>query len=228
MNPILSGVALAVIAGAVVVVSARDARIVVVAAAFVLLLSAVVADPLATPVSLAARSVGALLAAYLLWIAARDHPEAGLPPASTEGSRIGWPAETLLAAAAAITGYAAHGLGAPAGGPMEASVAGFALAALAVAPVLTGRDVFRVGVGLLLLIDAACLVRVALGGTPDPLEQLLTAVLIVALAGAVAALGRAARADGVGGFGFASDARAPGAPRRRSDAHPIDAPVRRP
>jgi hypothetical protein len=220
VNPILAGVVLAVIAGAIVVVSVRDPRIVVLASAVVLLLSAVVADPMAAPVGLAARAVGAILAAYLLWIAARDRHEENLPPAPTEGSRIGWPAEVLVGAAAAVAGFAAHGLGAPGAGPALASAAGFALAALAVAPVLTGRDVFRVGLGLVILIDAAFLVRVGLGGTPEPLEQLLTAGLLVALAGGIAALGRAARSDGVGGFAFASE---PGGSRttRPPDAHPV-------
>lgn len=219
MNPILAGVALAVIAAAVVVVSMRDPRIVVLATTVVLLLSAVVADPMATPAALAARAVGAILAGYLLWIAARDRPDETLPPAPTEGSRIGWPAEILVAAAAAVAGFAAHGLGAPGGGPAVASAAGFALGALAVAPVLTGRDVLRVGLGLVILIDAALLVRVGLGGTPGPLEQLFTAGLLVALGGGVAALGRAARSDGVGGFAFSSD---PGPSRmsRPPDAHP--------
>jgi hypothetical protein len=147
--------------------------------------------------------VAAILAAYLLWIAARDRPEEGLPPAPTEGSRIGWPAEILLAGGAAIVGYAADGLGAPQLGTPLASGAGFALAALAVAPVLTGRDILRVGLGLVLLLDAALLVRAALGGTPVALEQLLTAGMLVAVAGIIAALARAARLDGIGGFAFA-------------------------
>ena len=164
MNPILAGVALAVIAGATVAVSVRDARVTVLAIAVVLLASAALADPIADPVGLAARAIGAILAAYLLWIAARDQPTSGLPAAPTEGSRIGWPAEILIAGAAAIVGFAVDGLGAPALGPSLASAVGFAVAALAVAPVLTGRDVFRVGLGLLLLMDAALLVRTALGG----------------------------------------------------------------
>lgn len=219
MNPILAGVALAVVAGAVVVVSMRDARAVVLGSAVVLLFSSIMADPMATPVGLAARAIGALLATYLLWIAARDRLDVGLPPASTEGSRIGWPAEVLLAGAAAITGFAAHGLGAPAAGPAIASATGFAVAALAVAPVLTGRDTFRVGLGLVLLLDAGLLVRVALGGTPDALEQLLTTGTLVSLAGSIAVLSRAARTDGVGGFSFAT-----GAPstRRSRSARPAD------
>lgn len=224
MNPILAGVALTVIAGAIVVVSVRDARVAVLAMAVVLLSSAVLADPVAAPVGLAARAIGATLTAYLLWIAARDDPASGLPSAPTEGSRIGWPAEILIAGAAAIVGFAVDGLGAPALGPSLAGAAGFAVAALTVAPVLTGRDIFRVGLGLLLLMDAALLIRAALGGTPDPLEQLLTAGLLVAIAGAVAVLARTARADGVGGFAFATEGPAiHGA--RPPEAHPTRDPM---
>lgn len=225
MNPILAGVAVAVVAGAVVVVSVRDARVAVLATAAVLLLSAVLADPMAQPIGLAARAVGAILAAYLLWIAVRDRPASALPPAPTEGSRIGWPAEVLLAAAAAIAGFAAHGLGAPTSGPALASAAAFAIAALTVAPVLTGRDLVRMGLGLLLLMDAALLVRVGLGGTPEPLEQLLITGLLVALAGALATLAWAARHDGVGGFTFATELGGP-RPRRVPEAHPLrDGPI---
>jgi hypothetical protein len=223
VNPILAGVALVVVGAAVVIVSARDARIVGLATAVALLGSAVLTDPLPTPTGLAARAVGAVLAGYLLWITGRDRPEDGLPPATTEGSRIGWPAEILLAGAAAIVGFAVDGLGAPALGPDLASAAGFAVAALAMAPVLTGRDVFRVGLGLLLLIDGVFLVRAALGGTPSALEELLTTGLIVTIAGAVALLGSAARRDGVGGFGFAPDS-GRRMTQRAPDAHPVQHP----
>ena len=56
-------------------------------------------------------------------------------------------------------------------------------------PVVTGRDILRVGIGLMLLLSGALLVRTHLGGTPDPLEQLITAGLVAALGGAVAILG---------------------------------------
>ena len=49
--------------------------------------------------------------------------------------------------------------------PSRRQAAGFALAALAVVPVATGRDVLRIGIGLFLLLQAALLVRVGLGGT---------------------------------------------------------------
>jgi len=220
MNPILAFVALAVVSGAVVVVAARDARTVSVAMAVTLVASPLLADPLATPLGLAARLVGAILATYLLWVVVRKRGGVGMLPSPTSGSRIGWPAEILVAAAAAVVGFAAHGLGAPAGGPPLASAAGFAVASLAVVPVATGRDVIRMGTGLVLLIDAALLVRGALGGTPGDLEQLLAAAMLVVLTGAVAALAANARADGSGGFGLSDPTRV--RLRREPDAHPLD------
>ena len=219
MNPILAIVALAVVGGAVIVVAARDTRTVLLALAVTLVASPLLADPLAAPLGLAARFVGAVLAVYLLWVVARERG-VGVLPSPTGGSRIGWPAEILVAGGAAVVGFAAHGLGAPAGGPPLASAAGFAVAALAVAPVATGRDVVRVGTGLLLLIDAGLLVRMGLGGTPGDVEQLVTAGMLIVLAGALAALAANARADGVDGYAFADPARV--RVRREPDAHPID------
>jgi hypothetical protein len=222
MNPILAIVALVVVGGAVVVVAARDTRTVLLALAVTLVTSPLLADPLSAPLGLAARLVGAILAVYLLWVVARDRGDGSLLPSPTEGSRIGWPAEILVAAGAAVVGFAAHGLGAPAGGPPLASAAGFAVAALALTPVVTGRDVVRVGTGLLLLIDAALLVRAALGGTPGDVEQLVTATMLIVLAGSLAALAAAARADGTGGYTFADPARV--RVRREPDAHRLDQP----
>lgn len=220
MNPIVALAAIVVVLAAVTAVSAREARTVALAVAVALLVSPVVADPVAAPVGLAARLIGAILGGYLLWITARDDATVRIVHAPTGGSRIGWPTELLLAAAAAVVGFASHGLGAAAGGPAIASAAGFAVAALAVLPVLTGRDVLRVAVGCLLLIDAGLLVRAALGGTPGPLEQLLSAILLVAVAGCAAALGRAARLDPPGGFDYAPEG--PVRLRRAPDAHPLD------
>ena len=65
---------------------------------------------------------------------------------------------------------------------------------------MTGRDILRVGLGLVLLLSAALLIRTTLGGTPDQLEQVLSAGLVATLGGAVAILGYAARSDGRTGF----------------------------
>jgi hypothetical protein len=103
-----------------------------------------------------------------------------------------------------------------------ASATGFAVATLAVLPLLTGRDLLRLGVGLVLLLHAGLLVRTALGGTPVVLEQLVTAGLVAALGGALAALIMAARSDGVGGLDLSIEL---GSRRHREpDAHPMDEP----
>ncbi len=149
MNPALAAVAIAILAGAVAAVFVRDARVAVISLAVVLLATPFLADPIAPASGLVARVLGAVLATYLLWIPVRD----GAFP--TGGSRLGWAADGLVAAAAATVGFASHGLGAPTLGPALASACGFALAALAVAPLLTGRDVLRVGIGLSLLLQGA-------------------------------------------------------------------------
>jgi hypothetical protein len=214
VNPALAGVALAVVVGAVMAGSARNARTAILGLVITLVGAPLIADPPAEPLALAARLVAAVLAGYLLWVATRGDR------ARTGGSLVGWPTDAFLAAAAAVVGYGSHGLGAPAAGPPLAAAAGFALAALAIVPVVTGRDILRIGLGLNLLIGGALLVRTSLGGTPEPLEQLLTAGLVAALAGAVAILAIAARSDGHAGFELSA-----AIPRRSShgaDAHPLD------
>jgi hypothetical protein len=214
VNPALAGVALAVVLGGVVAVSARGARAAVLGLIVALVGGSFVAEPLPDSLGLAARLVGAVLAGYLLWVASRGDD------ARTAGSSLGWPTELLLAAAAAAVGYGSHGLGAPATGPVLAQMAGFALAALAVAPVLNGRDVLRIGLGLALLIGGAVLVRTALGGAPDALEQLVIAGLLALLGGTVAGIAAAARPDGLAGF---TPLPGPGErPRRAPDARPIE------
>jgi hypothetical protein len=154
----------------------------------------------------------------VLWIAARGHN------VRTAGSLIGWPSDAFLAVAAAAAGYGSHGLGAAAAGPELASAAGFALAALAVVPLVTGRDILRVGLGLALLLTGTLLVRTGLGGTPDPLEQVLSAGLVATLGGAVAILAAAARADGPSTFEMSATT-----PHRPSHvADPADAPPPQP
>lgn len=214
MNPALAGVALAVLLGAVVGASARTTRTAVLGLILAMVGASFLAEPLPDSLGLAARLVGTLLAGYLLWIAGRD------PDARTGGSRLGWPAELLVATAAAVVGYGSHGLGAPANGPALAQAAGFALAALAVAPIVNGRDVIRIGLGAIMLITGGILVRTGLGGTPGNLEQLMTAGLVAVVGGVVAAMAVAARTDGIASFDLAAG------PveriRRPPDAHPIE------
>lgn len=222
MNPLLTVVSLAVVAGAVVAASQRDARAVVLGLAAVSVMTPALAEPVPDPIGLAARLLAAILGAYLVWIAVRDRDHGATSP-PTVGSRIGWPTEVLLAGAGGIVGFSEHGLGAPALGPALASATGFGIATIAVLPLLTGRDLLRLGVGLTLMLHAGLLVRVGLGGTPVVLEQLITAGLVAALGGALAALIMAARSDGSGSLELTYD---PTARRQREpDAHPMDEPA---
>jgi hypothetical protein len=190
MNPALLAAAAVVVAGGVVCLSARDARLALAGLATTLLVAPLIADPLPEPTVVAARMVSAALAAYLPWIVVRD------PSAVTRGSLLGWPVEALVAAAVFVIGFGTAGLGASPLGPAEAQGAGFALVALSVGPIIFGRDVFRLGSGAVLLVGGTLLVRVGLAGTPSALEQLVTGVLFVGLGGAVAFLASSAVAAG--------------------------------
>lgn len=214
MNPALAGVALAVVLGAVVAVSARSARAAVLGLIVALVGEPLVTEPIAEPLGLAARLVGAVLAGYLLWIATRGSD------ARTGGSGLGWPTDLFVATAAAVVGFGSHGLGAPAAGPALAQAAGFAIAALSVAPIANGRDIVRIGLGLQLLAAGAILVRTALDGTPDPLEQLVIAGMVGALGAAVAIVAAAARGDGTIRFELASPTG--GRMPRPPDARPLE------
>jgi hypothetical protein len=181
---VLTGV---VVAGAVVAVSAREARASLLGLLVALLAAGLLADPLPGPLPVAARIASAFLATRLIAISIRDLHR------PTAGSRLGWPVEALAAAAAAVVGFGTHGLGAPALGPAEATAAGFAVGVLAAAPIVTSRDVYRLGTGAMLLLLGGLLVRAGLGGTPSDLEQLVTSGLIAGIGGAVAVIVRGAR-----------------------------------
>jgi hypothetical protein len=182
VSVLLVTVALVAIGGALVAVTARDARLALGGLVIALAATPLLADPLPGLAPLAARIVAALLGGYLLFIVLRE------TTVLTRGSLIGLPAEGFAAAAAFIIGVGTSGLGSPALGPAEAQGAGFALAVLAVAPIVRGSDVFRLGVALAILLTGAELVRTGLAGTPSALEQLMAAGLTVGLLGSVAVL----------------------------------------
>jgi hypothetical protein len=189
VNVALAVIAGVAVAGAVLAVSAREVRATVLGILIVFLATPLVASPWPGPLAILARVAAALLAARLMMIGLRGEAVSG-------GTRIGWPAEALAAAAAAVVGYGSHGLGAPALGPAEAQAAGFALIALAVTPLATGRDVFRLGVGAVLLVMGALLIRVGLDTPPTEGEQLVISLLTIGLGGAVGVIAAAARAAG--------------------------------
>jgi hypothetical protein len=183
VTPWLAALAVAVIAGGVIAVSAREARAAVLGLTISGVTAPLLADPPPETLPLAARLLAAILAGYLLWISVRERP-------LTRGSRLGWPTEAMLAAAAAVAGLGAAGFAGPAGGPPEAEAAAFALGALAIGPILRTADVFRLAIGLLLAVLGAGVGRVALAGTPVPLDHLVMAGLTIVLAAAVGAIAR--------------------------------------
>lgn len=184
VNLPLLALAGAVSVAAVVAVSARDGRLVTIGLVGSLALGPLVADPLPDPLAVAARIVAATLAVYIVRAVLREAPP-------TRGSRLGWPAEAAAAAAAFAAGIGAHAFAGGGEGPAPAVAAGFALTAVAVGPLIDGRDMVRLGIGLLLLVASADLVRAGFVGTPSALEEL-------AVAGAVVAVGLAAVVLAVG------------------------------
>jgi hypothetical protein len=167
--------------------------------AVVLGISPFLSDPLPAVTTLATRVVGGALAGYLLRAAisgASTSPVRG--PRLPDGSRIGWPAEMLFAAAAGIVGVAvASGLATlspsgPATGPTDllgslspaavATAAGLASIVIAVVPAFAGRDALRTAIGSLVLVQGILLFRVGIAGPPGDLEQLGGVGLLIAIA----------------------------------------------
>lgn len=199
MSPALLALAGVVAAAAVVAVSARDGRLATIGLIGALALAPLVADPLPHPATVAARIAAAALTGYLLRVALREAP-------FTRGSRLGWAAEAVAAAAAFAAGIGAHGFAAGGDGPEAAVAAGFALVALAVVPLLEVRDAVRAGIGCLLLIAGADLMLAGFVGTPDALRELVVAAVVVAVGVAVAVL-------------VADSSRSPGGLDGRSPGH---------
>jgi len=197
MNLALAGVALAVTAGAVIAASSREARAALVGLVLTLGLGPFLTDPLPGPAVAGARVVTGILVAYLLWAVSAGDEVRGL------GSRIGWPAESLLALGVAIAGVVmASGLealapGAPGragGGPLDALTppalalgAGLASLVVGLAPALVGRHALRTAIGLLLVVQGVVLARTGIAGPPGELEQLGIDALVLTV-GASAAL----------------------------------------
>ncbi|HYN70192.1 MAG TPA: hypothetical protein VEX41_08275 [Candidatus Eisenbacteria bacterium] len=207
MTVALAVIAVAVAAGAVVSIAARDLRLALIGVAVVAVGSALLVDPLSSPLILAIRIVGALLAVALLWtvvVATHDEAAAGGrrgsrgPLDGDAGSPLGWPAEALIAAGAAFAGLgiAANitggGFSVVGAGPTEVTVsltaaspiaaAATASLVLGLAPAMFGRSAIRGAIGLVLIVHGAIGLRIALAGSPADLEQLVFAGLVIACA----------------------------------------------
>jgi hypothetical protein len=161
------------VAGAVVSVSARDGRVVAIGLLVAMAAAHLVASPLPESLSVAARIVGAVLAAYLVWSSARGvHRESA-------GSALGLAAETAVAAAAFAVGLSVSMVN-PLPGPAVAQAAGLALIVLAVVPLL-GRDPLRLGVGVAILVLGCSLLTAAWLGATPPLAHFAVAALLVGI-----------------------------------------------
>jgi hypothetical protein len=218
MNPALAALAVGVVAGGVVAVSARDARVSIVGLAVALGFAPLIAEPFPNALVLGARVVAALLAAYLLWIVARDGFD-------VRHARLRPPVELLMAAAAGLAGLSSAALTTPptteiavVGLPVARGAA-FAIGAMAVIPILEGRDSLRLGTGLLLAVLAAALLEQGMGSSISPVAHLAFAAVIVGVATTCAGLGAlslrsAERAErpvraGAHPLGYAGDAAGP-------------------
>jgi hypothetical protein len=172
--------AVIVVGGGAVAISARNGHVVALGLLLALAAAPLVASPLPDSTAAAARIIGALLAAYLLWAVTR------VGPVNSEGSAIGIAAEVGAAATAFVIGLRISPVD-PLNGPLAAQAAAVAVLVLAVVP-LTSQDVFRLGLGSILLTLAGSLFLVAWVGPTPPLTQLALTGLIAGIAGATGAL----------------------------------------
>jgi hypothetical protein len=200
----LAAIAVAVGAGGVIAVSSRDLRAALNGLAVMLVGSTLIVDPLPSPATLGVRIVGALLVVTILRARLPDTPSDVDP-----GSRFGWPAESLIACAAALGGIGialglaatpSAALGAAPAPPVDAATVAagivgtgtaIALFAIGATPAAYGRSGARRALGLVIVVQAAILLRVGLAGPPDDFEQIAVVGLLLAAGVAGAALASA-------------------------------------
>jgi hypothetical protein len=172
--------ALVAVCASLLAISGRDTRIVVGGLFVTMIAAPLAASPEPSILTIAFRVVGALLAAYLLWMAARTESMA------SDGSGIGIGAEAVIAAAAFVVGWFVVPVK-PLAGPVAAQAGAFSLAALAIVP-LTGRNVMRAGAAAAILVLSFSMLLVAWVGPISALEQLVLMVLVVGIVGAAGLL----------------------------------------
>jgi hypothetical protein len=168
--PVIAGVL--VLAAAATAITVSDGRAVAIALFVALLISPFAASPLPGALEIAARAVAALLAAYVLWIVMKGGA------VKSEGTAIGIGAELAFGAAAYVLGWWLQPVH-PLQGPLGEQATGFALVALAVLP-LSGSNVLRAGVGVMLLaLGMSFVMETWLGPSPALAQLALTALLLV-------------------------------------------------
>ena len=179
IQPYVVAAAVAVMGG-IVAISARDARVVVVGLLLAMCAAQLAASPEPMVLAVVFRILGSLLAAYLLWAAARGRS------IDAEGSGMGFLAECTVAAAAFSAGWFVAPVK-PLAGPLVAQAAGIALIAISIVP-LTGRDVLRVGAGATILVLGGSMLLAAWVGQPSSLWYISLTALLVGLVGATSLL----------------------------------------
>jgi hypothetical protein len=194
MNPALTGVAIAVAAGAIIAVSSRDPRAALIGLAIVLVGATFLVDPLPSPATVGVRIVGGLLCLTIVRLAADVGESEGA------SSPLGWPAEGVIAVAAAVGGagialklaVVASGSELPAsrGAVLAAAsspgivilAAAAAVLAVGLTPAALGRPGFGRAVGVALVTVGVTLLRIGFAGSsaaPNDLEQVAIAGLLV-------------------------------------------------
>ena len=167
--------AAAAVAGAALAVGGRDRRVVLPGLVIAMLCAPLSVVPLPGSLALAARLSGALLAADLVWVPARVK---GWQPSANS---LGLAGSAALAAAAFVVGLWLEPVK-PLPGGTAAQAAGLALVVLALGP-LASSDPTRLGIGATALsLGAVELGRSWIGAAPA-LEDLMVALLLVALLG---------------------------------------------
>ena len=206
MNPALVAIVLAIGAGAVLAVSTRDGAAAAIGVAIALVASALLVEPLPSAAVLGVRVVAALLVATLIRSAMRTGPRQPSPlgwPSeallATAGAVAGLGIAVGLASVAAAGGAEiGQPVGGQAGGPGSVdgggaltamaliTAAGTSLLVLAIAPTVHGMPGPRRAIGLVLLTQAVLLLRVGIAGPALELEEIARAALLV-VAGATGA-----------------------------------------
>jgi hypothetical protein len=172
--------AAAAVVGGVVAITPRDSRLVALGLVVAMVATPLASSPQPTALAVAFRILGSVLAAYFLWAATRDRS------IESEGSGIGAAGELIAAAAAFSIGWFVTPVR-PMAGPVAAQAAGLALIALAIVP-LAGRNVLRVGAGIVLLLLGISLLLEAWVGPGSSLRQVVLTVLLVGTVGATSLL----------------------------------------
>lgn len=175
------------IAGAILALAARDARLALRGLAVLLVASAFVADPLPEPLPVLARVIGALLAVELLLIALRLASGEELDRVRPVDPRV----LGLAAAAGAIAGVV-HDVDRLTAGAALSDLSpvvlgtAFALVAVGASPLIVARDILQLGLGATVVMVGAAVGRTAAAPGTSGLASLVTTGLLVAVAAAVA------------------------------------------